>query len=148
MHSRKKGKSGSKKPVNPALPSWVNYKSNEVEALVLKLAKSENSPSKIGIILRDSYGIPNVKIITKKKILQILKDNKSAPKLPEDLIALVEKYVATAKHIEKNHKDQGAVRGLQLAISKINRLSKYYKKKKILPAEWRFEPTKAKLLLE
>ena len=148
MHSRKKGKSGSNKPVNPTPPSWITYKPKEVEALVVKLAKAENLPSKIGMILRDSYGIPDVHSLTKKKIVQILKENKISPKLPEDLKALVIRYIVTEKHLEKNRKDQGARRGLNLTLSKINRLSKYYKRNEMLAADWRFEPSKAKLLLE
>lgn len=147
MHSRKKGKSGPTKPSKPSVTAW-SREPKEIEALVIKLAKAENQPSKIGMILRDSYGIPDVQTVTKKKIVQILIENKAAPKLPEDLRALVAKYVATAKHMEQNRKDMGALRGLQLLSSKIGRTAKYYKRKKMLPAEWHFEPSKAKLLLE
>lgn len=131
---------------NPA--SWVTYKPQEIEQLVVKLAKSEKSPSQIGLALRDSYGIPDVKATTKKSILEILKDNKMSPKLPEDMRFLIQRYVTTTKHLEKNKKDGGAVRGIQLTIARINRLAKYYKAKKLLPAAWHFEPSKAKLLLE
>lgn len=148
MHSRKKGKAGSTKPTTPSTPSWVTYKPQEIEQLVIKLAKGEKSPSQIGMILRDSYGIPDVKTITKKTVMQILNENKAAPKLPEDLLSLIKRYIAITKHLEKNHKDQGAVRGAHLTTSKINRLVKYYKRKKVLAADWRFEPSKAKLLLE
>lgn len=148
MHSRKKGQAGSRKPFKPSVSSWISRDPKEVEALVVKFSKAENSPSKVGMILRDSYGIPDVQVITKKKIVQILKDNKVAPKLPEDLRALISKYVSTTKHVEKNHKDEASIRGLHLTASKINRLAKYYKRKKMLPADWIFEPSKAKLLLE
>ena len=49
--------------------------SKEVESLVLKLAKSEKKSAQIGLMLRDTYGIPSVKAITGKRINQILKDN-------------------------------------------------------------------------
>ena len=39
MHSRKKGKSGSKKPPIKFIPKWVRYKKEDVEELVVKLAK-------------------------------------------------------------------------------------------------------------
>ena len=68
MYSRKKGKSGSKKPLKATLPTWVRYKSKEVELLITRLAKEGATPSHIGLILRDTYGIPNEKIITNKKI--------------------------------------------------------------------------------
>ena len=67
MHSRKKGKSGSKKPVNKTY-TWMSYKPKEIELLVLKLAKEGKSASEAGIILRDTYGIPDIKSITKKSV--------------------------------------------------------------------------------
>ena len=39
MHSRKKGKSSSKKPIKKTLPVWLRYKPNEVELLIAKLSK-------------------------------------------------------------------------------------------------------------
>lgn len=146
--TRTETKSEKKSSKNTSTPSWVSYKPQEIEQLVLKLTKNEKTPSQIGMLLRDSYGIPDVKTITKKSILQILKENKMAPKLPEDLRALVQRYVTTTKHLDKNKKDGAATRGLQLITSKINKLAKYYKTKKVLPEAWHFEPAKAKLLLE
>ena len=67
MHSRKKGKSGSTKALRKNKPSWSRYKENEIEQLVVKLARSGKSPSQIGIFLRDSYGIYDVKKLTGKK---------------------------------------------------------------------------------
>ena len=49
MHARKRGKSGSKKPVSNKVPSWVRYKTKEVEALVVKYAKKGLTPARIGI---------------------------------------------------------------------------------------------------
>ena len=146
-YSHKKGKSGSKKPIG-VKHSWLRYDAKEIEQLILKLANTGKTSAEIGLILRDSYGIPDVKIITKKTVMQILKEGKAAPKLPEDMLSLIKRYIAITKHLEKNHKDMGAARGLHLTLSKINRLSKYYKRKKTLAADWQFEPSKAKLLLE
>ena len=39
MHSRKKGKHGSKKPAKKSTPSWTRYKPKEIEMLIAKLAK-------------------------------------------------------------------------------------------------------------
>ena len=91
MHSRKKGKSGSIKPLKKTKPTWVRYSESEVESLVVKLAKAGNSPSKIGLTLRDSYGVPDVKVITKSSILTILKKNKLNLEYPEDFLALIKK---------------------------------------------------------
>ncbi len=146
MYSRKKGKSGSKRPEFKK-PVWLSYDNTEVEQLILKLAKGEKTPSEIGSILKDQYGIPLVKSLLNKKITKILKDNKFEPKLPEDLTNLIKNYIKVSAHFEKNKKDKSAFRGIQLAESKIHRLSKYYTKNKTLPKDWKFERDKAKLLI-
>ncbi|MBT6995044.1 30S ribosomal protein S15 [Candidatus Woesearchaeota archaeon] len=148
MHSRKKGKSGSTRPEVRKKQTWIKYNSKEIEALVEKLGKSEMTASKIGIELRDSYGIPDVKAITKKKITQILKEKKLGTKLPEDLINLIKKHISLTNHRENNKQDMSAKRGFQLTESKINRLVKYYKKTNKLPKDWKFDRSKSKLLVE
>ena len=72
IHARRRGKAGSVKPLLAPTPSWVSYNGSEVEALVVKLSKQGLSTSKIGLVLRDSYGVPDVEKITKKKITKIL----------------------------------------------------------------------------
>jgi len=144
MHSRKKGKSKSKRPLRN-VPEWIVYSPDEVVELVLKIAKDENPPSKIGLILRDQYGIPSVKNITKKGISQILKENKISTELPEDLQNLVRKAVNLRKHLDQHKKDVHNKRGLVLIESKIHRLTKYYKREGKIPLEWIYEPEKAKL---
>ena len=52
------------------------------------------------------------------------------------------------KHLEKNHKDQSAKRGLQLTESKIKRVVKYYKKNKKIPMDWKYDPERIKLFIE
>ena len=49
--------------------------------------------------------------------------------------------------LEENKKDFVSKRGLQLAESKIHRLSKYYRKTKVLPADWKYSPDQAAILL-
>jgi len=142
-YSRKHGKSGSTKPVKKTLPVWLRYKPNEIELLVVKLAKEEKNSSEIGIILRDTYGIPDIKTLCKKKISVILKEKKIAPELPDDLTALIRKSVAIRKHLEPNHKDETAKRGLTLTESKIKALTKHYKKTGKLSSEWKFDPERA-----
>ena len=51
------------------------------------------------------------------------------------------------KHLEKNKKDMVAKRGIQLTSSKIHRLAKYYKRKGILPQDWKYDREKAKLIV-
>ncbi len=136
------------RPIRTTPPAWVKYKPEEVERLVVKLAKEGKPPSMIGIILRDQYGIPDVKQITGKKILKILKENGLAPEIPEDLLNLMKKAVKIRKHLEIHKKDYHSKRGLIITESKINRLVDYYKRKGILPKDWRYTPEMARILVE
>jgi len=145
MHSRKKGKSGSKKPSVEKPQPWISHTSQEIEQLIAKLSKSGKTSSQIGIVLRDSYGIPNTKKITKKKTLKILRDHKLEPKLPEQLSNLIKKEIKIIKHMEKNRHDMPSRRGLLLTESKIKRLTKYYKSKGVLPQDWTYSREQAKI---
>ncbi|MBI2549375.1 30S ribosomal protein S15 [Candidatus Woesearchaeota archaeon] len=148
MHSRKRGKSGSKQPIKKVVPTWLRYKPKEVELLVVKLAKEGKSPSAIGLYLRDTYGIPDVRVIANKKINMILQERKLASQIPEDLTSLMRKAVLIQKHMTTNKKDTPAKRGLQLTEAKINRLAKYYKRTGKLPQDWKYDPEKAKIFVE
>ena len=148
MHSRKRGKAGSKKPIKKVISTWLRYKPKEVEMLISKLAKEGKSSSVIGLILRDTYGIPDVKVITKKRITAILQEKKMTKEVPEVLQSVIKKAVMLHKHIESNKNDEAAKRGLKLAESKINRLVKYYKRTGKLSSEWKFDPTKASFYIE
>lgn len=148
MYSRKRGASGSHKPFVTKAPEWVEYKKEELEKLVLKLRKQDYSQAMIGTILRDQYGVPSVKLITGKKIAEILNENKAAAKLPEDLLNLIKRTVRISEHAKTNKKDMHGIRGMILAESKIRRLSSYYKAKKVLPADWMYDREKAKLLIQ
>ncbi|MBN2111942.1 30S ribosomal protein S15 [Candidatus Woesearchaeota archaeon] len=148
MHSGKKGKSGSKKPLQKTKQSWLRYKPKEIEMLVLKLAKEGKSASMIGLVLRDSYGIPDVKLVSGKSISKIMEEKKLAPKIPEDLMALIKKSITIRKHMEENRQDMTALLGVQLTESKIKRLVKYYKKAKKLPVDWKYDVKSIKLYAE
>lgn len=137
IHARRRGKAGSKKPLSEPTPKWVQYKSDEVESLVLKLAKQGMSTSQIGLTLRDSYGVPDVEKITKKKIGKILEEKGAAPQIPEDINNLIKKAIQLKKHLIIHKKDMHSKRGLQLITSKINRLMKYYKSTGKLPEDWK-----------
>ncbi|MCH8329059.1 MAG: 30S ribosomal protein S15 [Nanoarchaeota archaeon] len=142
-YSRKHGKSGSKKPLKKSLPVWLRYKPKEVEILIAKLAKEGKNSSEIGIVLRDTYGIPDVRTLCKKKISNILEEKNLAQEIPDDLLALIRRSVAIRKHMETNNKDQTAKRGLTLTESKIKALTIYYKATGKLSSEWKFDPERA-----
>jgi len=107
---------------------------------VIKLAKDEVPPSKIGIVLRDQYGIPLVKPITGKSIKEILVEGNVNLAIPEDLNNLIKKANGIAQHLSENKKDATNKRSLELTVSKIRRLAKYYKKYDSLPQTWTYRP--------
>ena len=143
MYSRKRGKSGSKKPIKKTVPTWLGYKPKEIELLIVKFAKEGKSASETGLILRDAYGIPNVRVICGKSITSIMKEKKLLPEVPDDVTAMIRKAVLVRKHLEENVKDQTAKRGLVITESKIKKLVKYYKRTGKLPSEWKYDPSRA-----
>lgn len=147
MYSKKKGKSGSKKPIKK-IPTWAPYKGKDVEKLIIKYAKAGKSTSEIGMILRDSYGINSIKALTGKKVMTVLEENKLKKDLPEDIMNLIKKMIEIKKHLEANKHDQTARRGFLLTESKIRRLVNYYKSEKKLPADWKLDMERLKIYLE
>ena len=148
MHSGARGKSRSTKPSSPAKPAWLTQSPKETELLVVKYAKEGKSAAQIGLLLRDEYGIPSVKLVTSKTVSQILKEKDLLTEIPEDVMALIKKVVFIKKHQEENKKDMTAIRGLKLAESKINRLVKHYKASGRLAKNWSYDPERIKLYVE
>jgi len=138
MHGRGKGKSGSKKPEDKSKPIWVKYTKEEVESIIVKLARQGLQPAKIGLVLRDVYGIPLSRSITQNKISKVLKEHKLEAKEPADVTDLIKRANDLKKHNEKNKKDMVSKRGLQLTEAKIRRLAKYYKRKGVFDAKWKY----------
>jgi len=127
---------------------WVDFSAEEIVETIKSLANEGVSKSEIGMILRDQHGIPSVKAVTGKTITDIYGELGFKEELPEDLLNLIKKSVTLKEHMETNTKDFTAKRGYELTVSKIRRLSKYYKKKKILPKEWRYTEERARLLVK
>ncbi|MDG6220595.1 MAG: 30S ribosomal protein S15 [Candidatus Thermoplasmatota archaeon] len=148
MHARRKGKSGSKKPYVVNNPDWVSISKEEIEEFVVARAKEGLSTSVIGIILRDQYGVPDVKLATGKSITDILVENNAAPKMPEDLMNLMKKAVNLGSHLTENRSDLHNKRNLHLVEAKIRRLAKYYQENGVLSAEWKYSLADAKLMVE
>jgi small subunit ribosomal protein S15 len=120
---------------------------SEVEELVVKLAKEGTPLSKIGIILRDQHAIPSVKGSTGKSVKQILDAHDIKPELPEDLTNKIRKAVALYSHLDRNPRDFGSKRALEVVEAEINKLAKYYRRKKVLPPDWRYDRERAALLV-
>lgn len=139
MPKKTKGRSHETRPVTKRPPAWCRYTAEEVEALVIRLAKEGHPSSKIGTILRDQHGIPLTKPITGKSISQILKERELAPSLPEDLETLMRKATRLHVHLDKNKVDLTNKRALQIIEAKIYKLARYYKRQGVLPPEWKYK---------
>lgn len=148
MHARRRGSSSSTKPFRKEVPGWVQLNPSEIEELVVKLYQQGHSTSVIGMKLRDLYGVPDVELATGKKITKILKQKNIEFKLPEDLENLLKKAVRLDNHLKENRKDLHNKRRLQLTEAKIRRLVKYYKRKGVLPKDWKYTLQTAKLAIE
>ena len=122
MHARRRGKSCSVRPYRKQAPAWSNTDTTAITKVILELRKEGASSSRIGLILRDRHGVPDVKLATGKRIGDILKENKVASEIPEDLRDLMIKALGLRKHLGENKKDLHNKRQLNLVESKIRRL--------------------------
>ncbi len=145
MHSRKHGKHGSHKPEKKR-HAWLMYEPSEVEKLIVKLAKEGKQNAQIGMILRDQYGVPDVRSLNMRVAKIAEKDIKK--EVPDDMYNLMKKAVNLHKHLNSNHHDAKSVHGLELLESKIRRLGKYYARKGRLTKDWKYSMEHAKLLVK
>jgi small subunit ribosomal protein S15 len=131
MHTRRRGSSGSDKPVADDPPEWSDVDADAVENRVVELAEQGHDPSQIGMKLRDEgvqgTPVPDVKLATGKKVTDILEAHDAAPEVPEDLRNLLEKAVRLNEHVEANGQYHQNRRALQNIESKIRRLVDYYR---------------------
>ena len=147
MYARRKGKSSSVRPYRKQAPAWSNTDAKAITKVILDLRKEGASSSKIGLVLRDRYGVPYVKLALGKRIGDVLKENKVASEIPEDLRDLMIKALGLRKHLDDNKKDLHNKRQLNLMESKIRRLVKYYRGTKKLPKEFIYKPETTEILL-
>ena len=129
MHSFGKGMADSSLPYKRTPATWANkHTSKDVITQIIRHAKKGLTPSQIGVQLRDSAGVAQVKNITGRKVLRILKHHGLAPETPEDLYFMIKKAVQMRKHMEKNRKDKDQKFRLILIESRIHRLARYYRR--------------------
>jgi small subunit ribosomal protein S15 len=148
IHARRKGKSGSTHPIRDKHPEWSALNPREIKSRMIELAKTGKSTSEIGLVLRDQYAVPDIKIATGKKVSKILEENNIRSEIPEDLRNLIKTALRLKKHLEVQKKDLKNKRNLQLTESKITRLTKYYHANNKLPKGWKYSPEQAKIIFE
>lgn len=147
MHSRKKGASRSRPPTTGKAPDWSDVPKEELEKLVIKLHDSGLPSTKIGLTLRDQYGVPSVKLVLGKNMNRFIKEKSNLPEIPEDLSNLMRRALHVRKHLKTNVKDVHNKRALQLMESKIRRLVKYYHDSGRMARSWEYKPETAEMLV-
>lgn len=107
-------------------PVWLKYTKDEVIAIILKLANKGLTAEKIGLILKDQYGIPKVKIygIKIKNVLEE-KDKYEDPNV-KNLKSNLDKII---NHYKKNKQDKKAERSLIITKAKLKKREDYLTKK-------------------
>ncbi len=106
-------------------PSWLKYTKAEVEAIILKLAGKGLTAEKIGLTLRDQYGIPSVKLYD-LKIKDVLADKFEEP----TTINLDNKLKKIIEHFKKNKQDKRTGRALMITKAKLKKRNEYQEAKK------------------
>ena len=147
MHSRRKGKSSSKRPPHATIPEWINQTPEEIEQKIIDLAKQGLTSAMIGNMLRDTYGIPSAKLVIKQKISEVMKKEGIYPEYPEDFRNLVRRALALRRHLDAHPKDLHSQYGLQKLESKIRRLMRYYQKKGVIPRTFKYDPKVAATII-
>lgn len=103
-------------------PVWLKYSEEEVREIILKLAEKGLTSEKIGLTLRDQYGIPKVKIY-KIKIGQVLKEKNKFTE--PSLLNLEKRKERIEDHYKKNKQDKKADRSLILVKAKLKKVKEY-----------------------
>src|SRR4030095_6266407 len=134
LHSKKKGKAGSKRPKTKVLPEWTPMKKAEIEDSILKMAREGVPPAKIGLTLRDQYGVANVRAQLGVSLKAFLLREKALGEYPEDLLNLIKKAVRITGHMKGAKNDVHNLVKLGHVESKIQRLVKYYSSKGMVRA--------------
>ncbi|MBS3093451.1 hypothetical protein J4456_02615 [Candidatus Pacearchaeota archaeon] len=104
-------------------PLWLKYSEEEVRSIILKLEDKGMTSEKIGLILRDQYGIPKVKLFN-LKIKEVMKDKFAEP----SVINLQNKVKKLEEHNKKNRQDKKSDRALILTKSKLKKRTDYHSK--------------------
>ena len=124
---------------------WVKLTPEQIGKLVVEMNKEGLNASQIGIKLRDEHAISSIKSVTGKTMKQFMEENGINQEIPEDLEALVKRALSLQNHLKSNKGDRKNVRSLELLEAKVHRLSKYYKKKNVIPKNWKYKAVIAQL---
>jgi len=107
-------------------PVWLKYGEEEVKEIILKLADKGLTAEKIGLIMRDQYGIPKVSLYG-LKVGKVLKEKDKFTK--PSLVNLQKKVIKLEEHYAKNKQDKKTERAMMITKSKLKKFQDYLKKK-------------------
>lgn len=147
MHSKKHGKSKSRKPVAEAATA-PPIGQDEIIKIIEGHAKKGVSPTLIGQKLKDEHEVKYIKNATGKRLGAILEELGYKQQIPQDLMDLMKKAVNVNNHLAANKHDTDNRTRMKKMESKIWRLTKYYIGTGKLPAGWRYDPKQAELLIK
>ncbi|MDE1871259.1 MAG: 30S ribosomal protein S15 [Candidatus Micrarchaeota archaeon] len=148
MHSKRRGKSKSRKPLAESIGEPKEFDRAKIEETIVNYAKQGMEPARIGEMLKNEHGIPYVKHYMGKRLVRIMQDKGVAEEMPPDIMDLMKKAVKINSHMEKNRQDYHNQKKLNGVEAKIWRLTKYYIAKGKLPEGWRYDPKQAALLIK
>ena len=103
-------------------PTWLKYTKEEVVAIVKKLAEKDITSEKIGLILRDQYGIPSVRLYG-IKMKEAMEDKFQEP----TTLNLDKKLKKIIDHFKKNKQDKKSERALVITKAKLKKRTDYIK---------------------
>ena len=112
----------TKKPIIKEKPIWLKYTEDEVKAIILKLAEKGMTAEKIGLTLRDQYGIPKVRLYN-MKIGRVLKQSQKFQEPGE--INLNKKVENLLNHYGKNKQDKVSARSIIISKAKLKKQKDY-----------------------
>jgi small subunit ribosomal protein S15 len=148
MHSKRHGKSKSRKPLPEDMGEPKSVDKAKIEELIVGYANSGMDPARIGQKLKEEHDMPYIKHYMGKRLAKILEEKGVAGTMPADLMDLMKKAVSMNAHLSKNKRDLHNSLKLKKIESKIWRLTKYYIRKGSLPAGWRYDAKQAELLIK
>ncbi len=147
MHSKKHGKSKSKKPLAEAITA-PEMDRKEIEKIIKDYAKKGVPPAMIGQRLKDEHKVLYIRDAIGMPLAAFLKENKLSTSIPTDLLSLMKKAVNINNHLSINKHDNNNSLRMKRMEAKIWRLTKYYIRKGELPAGWRYDPKQAELIIK
>lgn len=109
-------------------PVWLKYTKEEIKEIILNLIKKtpELTSEKIGLILRDNYGIPKTKLYGIKIGAILKEDNLYKNPETENVSKKIKKLES---YLEKNKQDKKAKRSLIIKKARLKKIAEYLKKR-------------------